>query len=98
MFEVRKNRGISLDVRNGGITFEAVAQNVQTSADVHSGWAGIGVQCINNSKDGFHRTACNTSFEVSGSNVQNRGPGGFGPSSGSCWDYPHGQQKARFEW
>jgi hypothetical protein len=66
-----------LDVRNSSIAFEAVTQNVQASANMHSGWAGIGVQRINNSKNRFHRTVCDTSFEVSGTNVHDRGACGF---------------------
>lgn len=76
-FKVGKYREMIPDARNSSIAFEAVTQNIQSSANVHSGWAGIGVQRINDSKNGFHCAVCDTSFKVSGSNVQDRGTGGF---------------------
>jgi hypothetical protein len=82
---------IFFDVRDSGITFKAVTQYIKSSADMHGSWAGISVERINYSEDRFQRPVGNTSLEVSGSDVQNRGACGFRPSSRGGRDYPRGQ-------
>jgi len=96
-FEVREESWDMSDVRNGGITFKAVTQNVKASTDVDSGRTGISVQRINNSQNGFHRAVGDTGFEVSGSDVQDCSACSFGTSSSSCGNYREGQPETPSE-
>ncbi len=48
---------------NRSIALETMEQYVQTGGDMHSRWAGVGIECIYNAKYGLQRARGNASLE-----------------------------------